>query len=87
MLIEGKDNLCPESLQLFNKCMAKGQHPQAWNYANMHPIPKPNDIHDIPDNYRPIAISSCQSRLFERLLAKRLQQYCYQSKMFDNNQY
>ena len=50
------------------------------------PIPKPGKIHSNPKNFRPIAVSSCLGRVFEKILAKRLQHFCVKNKHFDNNQ-
>ncbi len=50
------------------------------------PIPKPNKDHSNPTNYRPIALSSCLGKILEKILAKRLQSYCIENKIFDNLQ-
>ncbi|MCP4990178.1 MAG: reverse transcriptase family protein, partial [Colwellia sp.] len=63
-----------------------GTFPKFWNFANILPIPKPNKDHSNPSNYRPIAISSCLGRIFEKIMAKRLQHYCIKNKIFDNMQ-
>ncbi|MCP4142111.1 MAG: reverse transcriptase family protein, partial [Chloroflexi bacterium] len=60
--------------------------PEIWNKANIIPIPKPNKDHRYAENYRPIAISSCFGKLYERILSKRLQVYCINHGIFDNNQ-
>ena len=86
MIIQGKDILIDELLILFNNCLKDGSYPQLWNYSNIHPIPKPNKIHSNPSNYRPIAVSSCLGKVFEKLLAKRLQQFCCERHIFNNKQ-
>ena len=86
MLINGGPDLWNNLLSLFNKCLQTGKFPKVWNFANICPIPKPNKIHSDPKNYRPIAISSCLGRLFEKVLAKRLQHFCVNNKIFNNNQ-
>ena len=86
MLIKGAPLLLEELLILFNNCLDDGCYPQIWNYSNIHPIPKPNKLHSDPANYRPIAVSSCLGKIFEKLLAKRLQHYCINQNIFDNNQ-
>ena len=84
MLINGGPKLY-DQLTEFNNVYPM-QFPNLWNYANIHPIPKPNKTHNIPKNYRPIAVSSCLGRVFEKVLAKRLQSFCIQHKIFNNNQ-
>ena len=86
MLLNGDNNLHNKLLSLFNNCLQNGTFPNIWNYANIRPIPKPGKIHSDPKNYRPIAVSSCLGRIFEKILAKRLQQFCVEHKIFKNNQ-
>ena len=86
MIINGGPNLWSKLLKIFNNCLQNGTFPQIWNFANICPIPKPGKIHSDPKNYRPIAISSCLGRLFEKILAKRLQHFCINNKIFNNNQ-
>ena len=86
MIIEGDQPSWDELIRLFNECLRKGQYPMGWNFANIHPIPKPNKLHSNPSNYRPIAVSSCLGRVFEKILAKCLQQYCVQNQIFNNLQ-
>ena len=86
MIINGGPPFWSKLLTIFNKCLITGTFPKIWNFANVCPVPKPNKIHSNPKNYRPIAISSCLGRVFEKILAKRLQQFCIENKIFDNNQ-
>ena len=86
MIIHGGPALWTQLLKLFNKCLKEGTFPCIWNCANVCPIPKPGKVHTDPKNYLPIAISSCLGRVFEKVLAKRLQQYCVENKIFNNNQ-
>ena len=86
MIINGGPPLWSKLLKIFNNCLRKGTFPQVWNFANICPIPKPGKVHSNPKNFRPIAISSCLGRVFEKILAKRLQQYCIKNKIFKNNQ-
>ena len=71
---------------LFNKCMKNGCFPTIWNEAHVLPIPKPMKDHNNPNNYRPIAISSCLGRVLEKILANRLQHFCIKNKIFNNFQ-
>ena len=86
MLINGGETLWTQLLDLFNKCLKDGIFPNIWNFANICPIPKPGKIHSDPKNFRPIAVSSCLGRVFEKILATRLQHYCIKNKIFNNNQ-
>ena len=86
MIAQAKDILIEELYILFNNCLKDGIYPQVWNYSNIHPIPKPNKLHSDPSNYRPIPVSSCLGKVFEKLLAKRLQHFCKVHNVFNNNQ-
>ena len=86
MLTNNIPILLDELLILFNQCLKEGCYPKIWNFSNIHPIPKPNELHSDPANYRPIAVSSCLGKIFEKVLAKRLQHFCAQNNIFENNQ-
>ena len=76
MIMNGGPTLYNHLTLLFNKCLKEGMFPNIWNCANVHPINKLGKFHSNPKNYRPIAVSSCLGRIFEKVLAKRLQQFC-----------
>ena len=86
MIINGGIQFWKHLTVLFNNCLSKGIYPDSWNYANITAIPKPGKDHSNPANYRPIAVSSCLGRIYEKVLAKRLQQHCINHKIFDNLQ-
>ena len=68
MIITGAKPLINELVMLFNKRLNEGYYPKSWNYSNIHPIPKPKKLYSIPSNYRPIAVSSCLGKVFEKML-------------------
>ena len=86
MIINGGKSFWKHLVYLFNKCLKLGIYPQGWNYANITTIPKPGKDHSNAANYRPIAVSSCLGRIFEKVLAKRLQLYCIKNQVFNNLQ-
>ena len=57
---------------LFNHLLNLNYFPRAWKVATVAPLPKPNLDHSEPSNYRPISLLSCISKLFEYVLAQRL---------------
>ena len=58
-------------LVLFNRIWASGKWPQDWREAVVVPIFKKGNRAD-PADYRPICLTSCVSKLFERVLLDRL---------------
>jgi hypothetical protein len=65
------NQLAPVLHRLYNKCAAHGHIPKIWKLANIKPLPKrpkPGELND----YRPIALTSCVMKCFEKLIAQRL---------------
>ena len=46
-------------IELFNNMWEKGSFPPSWREATVIPIPKQGKDSTIPNNYRPIALTSC----------------------------
>ena len=59
-------------LEIFNNLWKNEKFPQSWHKATIIPIPKPGKGHSNPDNYRPIALTSCLCKLMEKIISKRL---------------
>ncbi|XP_064106860.1 uncharacterized protein LOC135215837 [Macrobrachium nipponense] len=62
-------------LQLYNLCYQHGYVPAGWTISTIIPIPNPGT-----DKYRPISLTSCFSKVFERILLTRLM-YRLQEKL------
>ena len=60
--------------QLFNRILLNGQFPDCWRNNLIKPLHKGGDSSD-PSNYRGIAMSSCLSKLFCKIMDSRLQAY------------
>jgi len=54
-------------LQLYNLCLHQGYVPPAWTCSTIVPIPKPGT-----DKFRPISLTSCFSKVLERIILARL---------------
>ena len=54
-------------LHLFNLCFRQGHVPSAWTSSTIIPIPKPGT-----DKFRPVSLTSCFSKVLERILLARL---------------
>ena len=51
-----------------------------WKVGNITPVPKPGSANSCPSDYRPITITPVLSKLFERSLAKRLNNFTEKKK-------
>ena len=62
-------------LDFFNDIWDDGVNPPGWSEATVIPIPKPGKDHANATNYRPIALTSCICKTFERMINNRLVWY------------
>ena len=61
-------------LKLFNRIWSECEFPN-WKIATILPFKKPGKSGENPSDYRPIALTSCICKLFERMVNVRLQWY------------
>ena len=59
-------------LSLFNKSWSSHTFPSCWKPTTIIPIHKPGKPTFSPSSFRPISLTSCISKLFERLILSRL---------------
>ncbi len=59
-------------LALFNRLWTKGDFPPSWREAFIFPFVKPGKSGSLPNDYRPIALTSCLCKLLERMVNFRL---------------
>ena len=59
-------------MNIFNYIWTTGKFPDDWQYATIIPIPKPGKDPAEPNNYRPIALTSCLYKTLQRMINKRL---------------
>ena len=84
-------NLPDETLKIIldtfnNSYWATHQFPPGWRHANTIPVPKENKNHQDPTNYRPIALTSCLCKTFERMINERLIHYLEKNKIISKFQ-
>jgi hypothetical protein len=61
-------------VDIFNLILKSGKYPSTWRENFIKPLFKGDSTND-PSCYRGIAISSCLSKLFTRILFNRLEKY------------
>ncbi|KAG5871268.1 hypothetical protein JTB14_024338 [Gonioctena quinquepunctata] len=59
-------------LDIFNKIWSSGIYPQAWRQAIVIPILKSGKDPRTPNSYRPISLTSCLSKIMEKMVSYRL---------------
>lgn len=70
---------------LFNYSLSIGYFPEQWKIANVIPIFK-KDNPMICNNYRPISLLSCVSKVFEKILFNHIYTFLKQNKLLNRNQ-
>ena len=72
MRIHLPDTSLETILNIFNYIWTTGKFPECWQYATIISIPKPGKDPAEPNNYRPIALTSCLCKTLERMINKKL---------------
>ncbi|KAF2347243.1 Reverse transcriptase domain [Trinorchestia longiramus] len=71
---------------IFNRSLKTGTVPDDWKRANVTPIFKKGNK-QIPNNYRPISLTSVISKTIERLLKVRITKHLNDQKLINDNQH
>ena len=66
-------------VKLFNSILSNSIYPSQWKLDILSPIHKSGDKSDT-NNFRGITVSSCFGKLFNKLLQKRLENWCSTNK-------
>ena len=80
---EGMEKL----IELFNDILISGIIPQQWKIAMVIPICKPEKPKHRVENYRPISLLPCISKIIEKMISKRLMWYLEEQNLISANQY
>ena len=86
LLRECSHVLAPILSKLFRLILKTSIYPSSWKHAVVQPVPKKGDPAD-PSNYRPIAITSIISKVFESLINKRIQHHLETNNLISDRQY
>ena len=73
-------------LELFNQCLLVKKVPKSWRHSEITMLLKPGQDSSIVNSYRPISMTSCIARLFERMVLSRLQQFLKNNNLIIKNQ-
>ena len=85
--IETANYLAPKISTVLRKLVRIGGFSMCWRVGNITPVPKSGNANSCPSDYRPITITPVLSKVFERLLAKRLNNFAAKKNLFPNLQF
>lgn len=72
---------------IFNLSLSSGVFPSQWKAAKIIPIFKNKGERSLPSNYRPVALLSSVSKVFEGLIKKQLVEFCLSSNVIPDCQF
>jgi hypothetical protein len=72
---------------LFNGCLRLSYFPTKWKHANVIPIPKPSKDLSNSSNHRPINLLNAVSKLLERVILKRFNEFLSDHNLLPNHQF
>ena len=74
-------------LDILNNFWCTGTSPKSWKISIIIPILKPFKESSLPQSYRPIALTSCVSKIYERMVNTRLVWYLESKNLLSNRQF
>ena len=77
----------PPLAVLFNRSVAEGVFPSAWKEAFVSPILRMGKDPSVSSSYRPIALLSNVSKVFERLVYNQLVRHCLENDLVPDEQF
>ena len=81
------DYLAPKLAVIFCKLVRRGSFCRCWKIGDITPLCKCGSGSSCPSDYRPISIAPILSKVYERLLAKRLNAYAENYHLLPNLQF
>ena len=74
-------------LDILNSFWFSGTSPKSWKISIIVPVLKPLKDSYLPKNYRPIALTSCVCRIYERMVNAQLVWYLESKNLLSNRQF
>ena len=71
---------------IFNECINDSKFPKSMKIAKVLPLLKKGDF-SLPDNYRPISLLTSLSKIFEKLIHKRITKFLAKHKLLTPKQF
>lgn len=72
---------------IFNACIKLSYFPDSWKVATVLAFRKPNKDPSDPKSYHPISLLSSIGKLFERLIFARLEVFCNENHIVNDEQF
>lgn len=80
--------ICFEMLaEICNACLRIGYFPDEWKLAHVLPVLKPGKELNDPGNYRPISLLCNLSKILEKVIYKRILDFCQANKIIPDRQF
>lgn len=74
-------------ISFFNKIWCTGSIPDKWKVSIVIPILKPSKPKNDPSSYRPIALTNCICKIYEKIIGSRLKYVIEKRNLFSNFQF
>jgi exonuclease III len=74
-------------MYIVRACLRLSYFPTTWKTAKVTPIPKAGKDLSSPSNYRPISLLNSLSKIFEKIILSRLNDYLSRNKIIPNEQF
>jgi hypothetical protein len=72
---------------IMNRSLEEGMFPSEWKKANVAAVWKAKGAKSDPANYRPISVLPVLARLFEKIVAREVSDFCYGNNIIPKEQF